>query len=124
MIAEQALIRNRGRRFLICEIRALNHADILRLEKRSTVLFCALKRETRLDQFQLARALSEKYQNNFLLTTQNRSLVGKWRCRHAGILLWPGRGDGQPKSMAEHVLASSEARIAIGPRSFSVQADS
>jgi hypothetical protein len=61
-MADQALIMNRGRRFLICEIRALNHADILRLEKRSTVLFCALKRETRLDQFQLARAFPEKSQ--------------------------------------------------------------
>jgi hypothetical protein len=53
---------NRGRRFLIRESRALNHALILRLGKRLTVLFCALNRETRLDQFQLAGPLSEKSQ--------------------------------------------------------------
>jgi hypothetical protein len=37
--------------------------------------FCALNRTTRLEQFQLARPLLEKYQNNFLLTTQNSSLT-------------------------------------------------
>ena len=36
-----------GQAILICEIFALNHADILHLEKRLTVMFCALKRETR-----------------------------------------------------------------------------
>ncbi|HVH14583.1 MAG TPA: hypothetical protein VNA15_02545 [Candidatus Angelobacter sp.] len=43
-----------GRGILICEIFTLNHAHNLQLEKQSIVPFCALKRETRLDQFQLA----------------------------------------------------------------------
>jgi hypothetical protein len=38
------------------------------------MLFCALNRTTRLEQFQLAGPLLEKYQNNFLPTTQNSSL--------------------------------------------------
>jgi hypothetical protein len=75
--AEQALIRNRRRRFLICEIRALNHADILRLEKRLTVLFYVLKRETRLDHFQLAGPLSGKSENKVLLATQSGSWEGE-----------------------------------------------
>jgi hypothetical protein len=37
------------------------------------MLFCALNRTTRLEQFQLAGPLLEKYQNNFLPTTQNSS---------------------------------------------------
>jgi hypothetical protein len=52
----------------------LNHADILHLEKQSTIRFCAPNRETRLDQFQLAGPLSEKCQNILLLATQTCSL--------------------------------------------------
>jgi hypothetical protein len=52
----------------------LNHADNLQLEKRSTVLFCALKRETRPFPFQLAETLSENSQNILLPATQNRDL--------------------------------------------------
>jgi hypothetical protein len=37
------------------------------------MLFSALNRTTRLEQFQLAGRLLEKYQNNFLLATQNSS---------------------------------------------------
>jgi hypothetical protein len=39
------------------------------------MLFCALNRTTRLEQFQLAGRLLEKYQNNFLLAIQNSSLT-------------------------------------------------
>jgi len=38
------------------------------------MLFRALNRTTRLEQSQLAGPLLEKYQNNFLLTTQDSSL--------------------------------------------------
>jgi hypothetical protein len=51
-----------GQAILIRKIRALNLADILHLRKRSMVLFCALSRTTRLEQFQLAGPLSEKSQ--------------------------------------------------------------
>jgi hypothetical protein len=73
-IAEQALIRNPRGRFEICRIGKLNNADIFDLEKRSTVLFCALNRKTSLEQFQLAVTLSEDPQKILILTTQNRSL--------------------------------------------------
>jgi hypothetical protein len=65
---------NQGRRFLICEIRALNHADILRLEKRLTVLFCAIIGASHPDQLQLAGPLSEKSQKILFLVTQNSCL--------------------------------------------------
>src|SRR5207253_5621605 len=44
--------------------------SISTLEKRSTSLFQALKRKTRLDQIQLARALCEKGGRNFFLATR------------------------------------------------------
>src|SRR2546428_12043207 len=52
--AEQAWIRNRGQAILIRKIRVLNLADILHVRKLSMMLFCALNRTTRLEQFQLA----------------------------------------------------------------------
>jgi hypothetical protein len=63
-----------GQAILIRKIRVLNLADILHLRKLSMMLFSALNRTTRLEQFQLAGPLLEKYQNNFLLATQNSSL--------------------------------------------------
>jgi hypothetical protein len=75
--AEQALIRNQSGRFLICRICALNHADILRLEKRSTVLFCGLNCETRREYFQLAGPCPGKSENKFLLATQSSSWEGE-----------------------------------------------
>jgi len=45
-----------------------------RLEKQSTVLFCALKRETRPEQSQLAGPLSKKSQKQLILMTQKCSL--------------------------------------------------
>jgi hypothetical protein len=51
----------------------LNHADILHLGKRLTVLFSALKCETQPERLQLARPLSEKRQNILLLATQTVS---------------------------------------------------
>ena len=51
-----------GQAILIRKIRALNLADILHLRKRSMVLFCALNRTTRLEQFQPAGPFSENSQ--------------------------------------------------------------
>jgi len=62
-----------GQAILIRKIRVLNLADILHVRKLSMMLFSALNRTTRLEQFQLAGPLLEKYQNNFLLTTQNNN---------------------------------------------------
>src|SRR5713101_7894237 len=73
-MADQALITNRRWRFLICEIRALNYADILRLEKRLTILFCAIIGTSRPDQLQLAGPLSEKSQKILFLVTQSSCL--------------------------------------------------
>jgi hypothetical protein len=54
----------------------LDHADILRLKKSPTVQFCALNRESRLDQFHLGGPLSGKSQKILTLATQNSSLEG------------------------------------------------
>jgi hypothetical protein len=64
-----------GQAILIRKIRVLNLADISHVRKLSMMLFSALNRTTRLEQFQLAGRLLEKYQNNFLLATQNSSLT-------------------------------------------------
>jgi hypothetical protein len=59
-----------GQAILIRKIRALNLADILHLRKLSMMLFCALNRTTRLEQFQLAGPLPEKSQKQLLLATR------------------------------------------------------
>jgi hypothetical protein len=53
----------------------LNHADILLMEKHSTVAFRALNRETRLEQFQLADSLSGNTQKILILATQTSSFA-------------------------------------------------
>src|SRR3989442_5168012 len=83
--AEQALNGNRGRRFQIARLSRRAIRLISTLGKRSTVLFCALKRETRPEQFQLARALWKKRARNSFLETRecsseedSHSKVGAW----------------------------------------------
>ena len=74
-----------------CDFFTLDHADNLHLEKRWTVLFCALNRKTCPDRFQLAGPLSEKSQKQLLLATQTVSsrllLLGKSSA--SGRTLWP-----------------------------------
>src|SRR6266567_7505498 len=62
-----------GQAILDREIFTLIYAFNLRLEKWSTLLFRALKRETRPVQLQLARPPSGKSQKQLLLATQNAS---------------------------------------------------
>ena len=71
--AEQALNENRGMRFQIPKLSRRSTRLVSTLEKRSTVLFCASKRETRPEQFQLARGLREKGGRNFFLATRECS---------------------------------------------------
>ena len=50
-----------GQAIFICLVFTFDHAVIWRLEKRATVRFCALKRETRPVRLQLAGPLAKKF---------------------------------------------------------------
>jgi hypothetical protein len=58
----------------------LYHADILQMEKHSTLPFRALNSETRLEQFQLVGPLSGNSQNILILATQTPA-IRKWESR-------------------------------------------
>jgi hypothetical protein len=61
---------------LISEILTLNHALNPHLEKHLTIPFRALNRKTRLEQFQLARALQKKGGQQFF-SRDAQAMFGK-----------------------------------------------
>jgi len=62
-----------GQAIPIREIFTLDQADNLQLGKPSTIPFRSLKRKARLEQIQLARHLSTKFQKQLILATQDSS---------------------------------------------------
>ena len=63
-----------GKAFHIRPSSRLECTDMLPLKKPSTVLFCALKRGTRRERFQLAGTLAGKSRNILLPATQNSAV--------------------------------------------------
>jgi hypothetical protein len=89
----------------------LNHADILHLEKHSTLLFRALNRKTRLEQFQLAGPVFGNSQNILLLATGMSRLDGNYR-----MVILPGLGLCRIRNPQIVSFETEQTRIRFGSR--------